>query len=82
VGVFPGNPITGQYDYSQSWQLTDDQVQNLLDGNWYAEITYGDNTYLGNFTTATVSGVSPVPEPETLTLLGLGMAAILIRRRK
>lgn len=83
VGTFPGNPITGQYFYSQNWQLTDDQVQNLLAGNWYAEVDYGDNTYLGNLTTVSgVSGVTPVPEPATFTLLGLGLAAIFVRRKK
>ena len=81
IGSYPGIPSSAPYSYSQGWALTDDQAQNLLAGNWYAEIEYGDNTYLGNFA-VTGSGASPVPEPETFTLLALGMAAIFIRRRK
>ena len=49
-------------------------------GNWYAQVSYGGDTYLGNLTT--VSGVTPVPEPATFALLGLGMTAIFLRRRK
>jgi PEP-CTERM motif len=73
-GTFPGdNPPASNY-YSQSWQLTDHQVQNLLAGNWYVEVNYGSDEYLGNLT--------PVPEPETLALVGLGMMALFFRRRE
>lgn len=76
MGTFPGGGGSegGENFYSQNWQLADDQVQNLLAGNWYAEIDYGGNTYLGN--------LMPVPEPETLALLGLGIASIYFRGRK
>lgn len=75
-GSFPGNPTETYptYIYSESYQLTPGQVQSLLSGNWYAEMTYGGDTYLGNLT--------PVPEPETLALFGLGIAAIYFRSRK
>jgi hypothetical protein len=82
TGVYPGadtSSATANY-YSQYWLLTDDQVQNLMAGNWYAQVSYGGDTYLGNLTT--VSGVTPVPEPATFALLGLGMTAIFLRRRK
>lgn len=82
MGAYPGidtSSATANY-YSQYWLLTDDQVQNLFAGKWYAEVSYGDNTYLGNFTT--VSEISPVPEPSTIALFGLGMAAIFFHRRK
>jgi hypothetical protein len=74
-GTFPGNnPPAGSYIYSQSWQLTSDQMQNLLAGEWYAEVDYGSDEYISNLT--------PVPEPETLALIGVGIFASLIRRRK
>jgi hypothetical protein len=75
VGTFPGNgDSNGVNLYSQFWQLTDDQVQNLLAGEWYAEVDYGNDEYISNLT--------PVPEPETLALIGVGIFASLIRRRK
>jgi hypothetical protein len=52
VGTFPGSGvglISPNY-YSQSWQLTHDQIQNLLAGKWYAEVDYGDDKYIGNLT--------------------------------
>lgn len=52
VGTFPGSGgglISPNY-YSQSWQLTPDQIQNLLAGKWYAEVDYGDDKYIGNLT--------------------------------
>ena len=55
-------------DYEQSWQLTDPQIQALLAGQWYAQVTYSDATYLGQITA--------VPEPSTDSLLLGGMLAV------
>jgi hypothetical protein len=48
-------------DYEGSWPLTASQTQELLAGQWYAEITYGDATYFGQ--------IAAVPEPSGLPLL-------------
>ncbi|MGH7953069.1 MAG: PEP-CTERM sorting domain-containing protein [Limisphaerales bacterium] len=75
-GSFPGNPSETYptYIYSESYQLTADQVQSLLSGDWYAEMSYGGDTYLGNLT--------PVPEPSTLALGSLALGLIAIARRQ
>jgi hypothetical protein len=61
-------PPTTNYNYGQTFQLTADQVQRLVEGKWYAEVDYGDDKYLGNLMpmsiaqpTATIT-VSPVTE--------------------
>jgi hypothetical protein len=51
IGTFPGNNPTGSNYYYQGFQITDDQVQNLMAGNWYVEVDYGDDKYIGNLTT-------------------------------
>jgi hypothetical protein len=72
---FPTPPNV--YVYSQSMQLSEDQVQSLAQGKWYAEVDYGDDKYLGNLkpsfmasptavitvspTTVFPSGVVPTP---------------------
>jgi hypothetical protein len=56
------------FDYENSWQLTDAQAQDLLAGQWYAEVTYSDATYIGQIT--------PVPEPSSAPLLLAGLAAV------
>jgi PEP-CTERM motif len=62
-------------DYEGSWQLTDTQIQNLLAGQWYANVTYHDTSYTGQIT--------PVPEPSSLTLFlgGLVMISACLYRR-
>ncbi|HWD92503.1 MAG TPA: PEP-CTERM sorting domain-containing protein [Verrucomicrobiae bacterium] len=47
-------------DYEDSRQLTDNQIQNLLAGKWYANVTYSGASYTGQIT--------PVPEPSSITL--------------
>jgi hypothetical protein len=78
VGTFPGaggGLISPNY-YSQSWQLTPDQIQNLLAGKWYAEVDYGDDKYIGNLTPVPTS-VSPPKavisvSPMTILPTGIG----------
>lgn len=53
TGAFPGNappPSGDDYSYWEYLHLTDDQVQSLAAGNWYVEVDYGDDQYLGNLT--------------------------------
>jgi hypothetical protein len=59
--------VTTNYNYRQSFYLTTGQLQNLVEGKWYAEVDYGDDKYLGNLVpmsitppTATIIAVSPV----------------------
>lgn len=60
------SPATGPaFDYEGSWQLTDPQIQNLLAGQWYAQVTYNSATYLGQITA--------VPEPSSAALLFGGL---------
>jgi hypothetical protein len=55
-------------DYENSWQLTDGQIQDLLAGQWYADVTYNDANYIGQITA--------VPEPSSITLLLAGLAMV------
>jgi hypothetical protein len=74
--VFATYPGGGPaYDYEGSWQLTGTQIQNLLAGQWYAEVTYNDASYIGQ--------IAPVPEPSSISLLlaGLVMASAGLHRR-
>lgn len=58
----------GEYGYIGSWQLTGTQVQDVLAGQWYAEVIYSDASYIGQIT--------PVPEPSSITLSLVGLVVI------
>lgn len=62
------------YDYEGSWQLTQAQMQELLAGQWYAQVTYSDANYIGQIT--------PVPEPASVTFLVLGLGSVAVWRRR
>lgn len=67
--VYASYPAGGTaVDYEDSWELTDTQIQDLLAGQWYAQVTYADATYLGQITT--------VPEPSGAALLAGGFAVL------
>jgi hypothetical protein len=67
--VFAGYPppATGPaFDYEGAWQLTDSQIQDLLAGKWYAQVTYSNgDIFRGQFVV--------VPEPSSAALLFSGM---------
>jgi hypothetical protein len=70
--VFATYPGGGPaYDYEGSWQLTDTQIQSLLAGQWYANVTYTGASYIGQ--------ILPVPEPSITTLLLIGLVLISAR---
>jgi hypothetical protein len=78
VGTFPGSGadlISPNY-YSQSWQLTPNQIQNLQAGKWYAEVDYGDDKYIGNLTPVPSSVWPPKAvisvSPMTILPTGIG----------
>lgn len=57
------NELTGpfsHYHYSQSLQLTIDQIQTLLAGRWYAEVDFGSYEYLGNLAISSIRLPQPV----------------------
>jgi len=56
------------FSYEQSWQLTAPQIQSLIAGEWYAEVSYAGNSYLGQ--------IMPVPEPSSLALFVGGLIAV------
>lgn len=68
-------PGATAYSYEQSWSLSPPQIQSLREGEWYAQVSYADSTFLGQIT--------PVPEPASLALLaaGLGVLAAAAQRR-
>jgi len=73
-----GAPYSGTaFSYDHAWQLTDPQIQSLLAGQWYADITYGTTDYIGQIT------VAPEPSSSALALSAAGLlaTAALFRRR-
>lgn len=76
VGTFPDTNSVGENYYSQGFQLTIDQVQNLIAGKWYAEVDYDGDQYLGNLVLITNSMSSPTAainvSPATIFSTGIG----------
>lgn len=68
----PGDGGT-YYSYEQTWQVNQGQTENLLAGNWYAEVAINGNVHLGQIVT--------VPEPCVLALSLSGFVLLIVRRR-
>jgi hypothetical protein len=65
------------YSYEQTWQLSEMQIQDLLDGRWFAQVSYRDDSHVGRLTL--------VPEPRTDALCVAGCFALganLVRRSR
>jgi hypothetical protein len=73
IGAFPGNNPTGSNYYYQGFQITDDQVQSLMAGNWYAEVDYGDDKYIGNLTTTSAPQATITIPSATVFRAGIGV---------
>lgn len=73
-----GNPIQG----NSSWFLYQVDVNGLSTGSNITSIDLSRNTGTGNMAVFAVSGVSAVPEPATVALLGLGSLSLLMRRKR
>jgi len=69
----PGDGGT-YYSYEQFWQVNPAQIDSLLAGNWYAEVTLDSGPHVGQ--------IVLVPEPATLALLIGGAILMTIRRRQ
>ncbi|MGH7977294.1 MAG: PEP-CTERM sorting domain-containing protein [Limisphaerales bacterium] len=63
-----GEPPAWYSDYTSA-QLTDNQVQNFLAGQLYAQVDLGSDSYLGQ--------LLPVPEPSTIALIFCGIGFLV-----
>lgn len=62
------------YYYSETWNLTPPQAENLLAGHWYMEVAFGSATL--------TSQITPVPEPTYAVLFVLGAAIVKVCCRR
>ena len=69
--VDTGNTITGQ-SYTNNRQWFGDGTSTGIDGTVKVDYFRLDST----------GGYAPIPEPATLTLLGIGGLGVLLRRRR
>jgi hypothetical protein len=74
-----GYPVYASYpdgatalDYEGSWQLTTAQIDNLMAGQWYAEVNYSNESFTGEITA--------VPEPSSMASILAGGALFGIVR--
>jgi hypothetical protein len=74
-------PINGSSPSSVINEFTDPYDGQYTPGYWDYNNDTG-NLYLSYYGESQVQVVSPVPEPASLALLGLGGAALLMRRRR
>jgi hypothetical protein len=62
------------YSYEKTTTLTDPQIQELMGGQWYVDVVFGNNSYLGQLT--------PVPEPSTWAVFLGGALLLFLGRAK
>jgi hypothetical protein len=87
---FVFDPIQYQFvTFSQTIGTTDLHLQTFLTGDWVdaTHSLYGTDQADGDTGTWLVRqsidvGITPVPEPETYALLGLGLIGMYLRRRR
>ena len=65
--VFAAYPGGTAYSCEQSWSLSAPQIQSLMEGEWYAEVSYPGSSYPGR--------IVPIPEPSSFALAA-GVALI------
>jgi len=71
---YPAPVGTTAFSYEQTWQLTGSQIQHLMAGEWYAEVTYADTSFRGQ--------ILLIPEPSSFTLFLVGLPALAAYARR
>ena len=87
LGSFTGNDvIQAGAAFGDPVSAGSNQYVNFfLNGLWFDRIVFSTSTYAfesDNHAFAAVPAPVPVPEPGTLALMGVGMAGLLLTRRR